>query len=79
VPTPGTPATASASTPGRSAAAITARTPDQAAILAAASFEAMPPLPRPLPLAVTTASSWASTSTISSMRLASASSRGSAV
>ena len=33
----------------RSAAAITARTPDQAAILAAASFDAMPPLPRTVP------------------------------
>ena len=39
------PATASASTPGRSAAAITVRTPDHAAILAAASLDAMPPLP----------------------------------
>ena len=48
-PTPGTPATASASTPSRSAAAMTARTPDQAAILAAATFDAMPPLPRAVP------------------------------
>ena len=39
---PASPATASASTPARSAAAITARTPDHAAILAAASFDAMP-------------------------------------
>ena len=49
VPTPGSPATASTSTPGRPAAAITRRTPDQAAILAAASFDAMPPLPRSEP------------------------------
>ena len=33
----------------RRAAAITARTPDHAAILAAASLDAMPPLPRALP------------------------------
>ena len=34
-----------ASTPGRSPSAMTASTPDQVAILAAASLEAMPPLP----------------------------------
>ena len=77
---PASPATASASTPGRSAAAMTARTPDHAAILAAASFEAMPAAPpracrRRRPRA---SSSW-STSTISSMSEASASRRGSAV
>ncbi len=49
VPTPASPVTASTSTPSRSACAMTARTPDQAAILAAASFDAMPPLPRSLP------------------------------
>ena len=49
MPTPGAPASASRSTPGRSAEAITTRTPDQAAILAAASFDAMPPLPRSVP------------------------------
>ena len=46
VPTPARRRRASGSTPARSAAAITARTPDQAAILAAAIFDAMPPLPR---------------------------------
>ena len=48
-PTPGSPASAAASTPGRAASAITVCTPDQVAILAAASFEAMPPLPTALP------------------------------
>ena len=38
--------TASASTSGRRRSAITARTPDHDAIRAAASFDAMPPLPR---------------------------------
>ena len=52
---------------GGAAPAITARTPDQAAILAAASFEAMPPLPRRLPVPPARASSAWSTSTISSM------------
>ena len=45
VPAPGVPATTSSSTPSREAWAITARTPDHAAILAAASFDAIPPLP----------------------------------
>ena len=55
------------STPRRDAAAITVRTPDQAAILAAASFDAMPPLPRAEPAPPASASSAWSTSTISSM------------
>ena len=63
-------------TSGASAAAITARTPDQAAIFAAASLVAMPPLPRSVPRPPATASSAASTSTISSMSDASASRRG---
>ena len=66
-------------TPGASAAAMTARTPDHAAILAAASLLAMPPLPRAVPAPPATASSAASTSTISSISDASASRRGSAV
>ena len=49
MPTPGSPLIASASTPDRFAPAMTARTPDHAAILAAAIFEAMPPLPRAVP------------------------------
>ena len=49
VPT-ASPATAPAMTPSRRASAMTARTPDQAAILAAVTLEAMPPLPRPLPV-----------------------------
>ena len=64
---PARPATAAASTPGRSAAAITARTPDHAAIRAAASFDAMPPLPRSDAGPPAAASSAWSTSTISSM------------
>ena len=47
--------------------AITARTPDHAAILAAASLLAIPPLPRAVPAPPATASSAASTSTISSI------------
>ena len=58
---------------------MTARTPDHAAILAAASFDAMPPLPRAVPVPPASASSEWSTSTISSMSDADASSRGSAV
>ena len=49
VPTPETPRTASCRTPSRSAAAITVRTPDHAAMRAAASFDAIPPLPRAEP------------------------------
>ena len=60
----------------RRPAAITARTPDHAAILAAASLLAMPPLPRSVPAPPATASSAASTSTISSISDASASRRG---
>ena len=44
------PAIASVTTSGASAAAITARTPDHAAIFAAASLVAMPPLPRSVPV-----------------------------
>ena len=58
---------------------MTARTPDQAAILAAASLEAIPPLPRSVPVPPATASRAASTSAISSMRVAASSIRGSAV
>src|SRR5439155_5583301 len=79
VPTLGSPAIASASTPGRSAAAITARTPDQAAISTAASFEALPPLPRDVPRPPARRSSSWSTSRISSIREASLLSLGSAV
>ena len=61
---------------GRSAAAITVRTPDQAAILAAATFDDMPPLPRALPADPALDSSAWSNSTISSMSEASASMRG---
>ena len=46
---------------------MTVRTPDQAAILAAANFEAMPPLPRTDPAPPASASSCWSTSTISSI------------
>ena len=73
VPTPPT------STPSRPAWAMTARTPDQAAIFAAASFDAMPPLPRSVPTPPAIASSVWSISTISSMSDASASKRGAAV
>ena len=55
------------------------RTPDHAAIFAAASLLAMPPLPRSVPAPPATVSSAASTSTISSMSDASSSCRGSAV
>ena len=61
------------------AAAMTARTPDHAAIFAAASLLAIPPLPRTVPAPPATFSSASSTSTISSMSDASASWRGSAV
>ncbi len=67
VPTPATPATASASTCSRAALAITVRTPDHAAILAAAILVDMPPLPRADPAPPATASSSWSTSTISSI------------
>ena len=49
VPTPATPLQESTITPVRPASAITVRTPDQLAILAAANLEAMPPLPRTEP------------------------------
>ena len=57
----------SASTPGRAASAITASTPDHTAILAAASFEPMPPLPTWLPGPPAMRSSSRSISTTSSM------------
>ena len=80
VPTPGTPVDRAPRARRRgAAAAITVRTPDQAAILAAASFEAMPPLPRTDPAPPARASSSWSTSTISSISDADESSRGSAV
>ena len=79
VPTPVPPDTASTSTFSRSAWAITARTPDHAAILAAASLEAMPPLPRSLPTPPAMRSRVWSTSTISSMSDAWESERGSPV
>ena len=68
-----------ASTPGRAASAITASTPDHTAILAAASFEPMPPLPtaEPGPPAIRS-SSW-SISTTSSMREPASVRRGSSV
>ena len=75
VPTPGVPATASASTSGRVEGAITVRTPDQAAILAAATFEAMPPLPRRAAPPASASMAW-STSTISSISDADGSSAG---
>ena len=67
-------------TPGRSAAAMTARTPDHEAIRAAASFDAMPPLPRaePVPPAIDAERSGRRPAT-SSISEASASRRGSAV
>ncbi len=79
VPTPATPATASASTPGRSAAAITVRTPDQVAILAAASLEVIPPVPRFEPEPPANASISRSTWAMSSISDADESNRGSAV
>ena len=78
VPT-GSSAIAPASTAARAALAMTVRTPDHDAIRAASSFDAMPPLPRPLPpLPARIASSGSSLRT----RLtswASAATRGSAV
>ena len=58
VPTPATPSTASRTTSGREPSAMTARTPDHEAILAAASFEAIPPLPRSVPAPPASASTW---------------------
>ena len=79
VPTPDSPATAAASTPGRAASAMTVSTPDQVAILAAATLEAMPPLPTALPGPPAICSRWWSISATSSIREASATKRGSAV
>ena len=79
VPTPGTLETAAWTTPGREASAITTPTPDQVAIFAAASFEAMPPLPVTPPGPPATRSSSWSISTTSSMSEASEPSRGSAL
>ncbi len=58
---------------------MTVRTPDHAAIFAAATFVAMPPLPRFEPVPPASCSSSWSISTISSINEASASRRGSAV
>ena len=58
---------------------MTVSTPDHVAIFAAASFEAMPPLPMVLPGPPAMTSSWWSISTTSSISDASANSRGSAV
>ena len=79
MPTPSAPDRASASTPSRRALAITVFTPDQEAIRAAVSLEAMPPLPRCVPAPPTRSSSRESISVISDMSEASASVRGSAV
>ena len=70
---------ASSSTPGRSAAAMTARTPDHDAMRAAATFDAMPPLPRCEPAPPICSSKARSMPTTSSMSDAFASRRGSAV
>ena len=67
------------STPARAADAITVRTPDHAAIFAAATFDAIPPLPRADPAPPASASRAWSTSTISSISDAEGSRRGSAV
>ena len=76
---PASPATTAPRTPGRLPSAMTTSTPDQVAILAAASFDAMPPLPTSLPGPPATASSRWSISTTSSMSEASSACRGSAV
>jgi len=76
VPTPGSRATAAWTTPGREASAITTATPDHVAILAAASLDTIPPLPRAPPGPAICSSSW-SISVTSSMSDASAARRGS--
>ncbi len=63
----------------RLAAAICTRTPDQEAILAAASLDAIPPLPRRVPRPPAMRSSSWSTSTISSINEPDESNRGSAL
>ena len=68
VPTPGADPGTAASTPGREASAMTASTPDHTAILAAASFEPIPPLPTAVPGPPAMRSSSWSISTTSSMR-----------
>ncbi|CAB4802082.1 unannotated protein [freshwater metagenome] len=73
------PLSAEAITPGVDVAAMTVRTPDQDAIFAAPNLLAIPPLPLFDPAPPATASNSASTETISSIREASASRRGSAV
>ena len=73
------PSIAPSTTASVRAPAITARTPDQAAIFAAANLDAIPPLPHTLPEPPATASSASSTSMISSISEASVLSRGSAV
>ena len=78
VPTPGAPGHGVGEHLLPRAAAMTVRTPDQAAILAAAILEAMPPLPPVLPGPPASDSRAWSTSTISSMSDADGSRRGSA-
>jgi len=78
VPT-ASPATARAMTSGASARAITARTPDQAAMRAADNFEAMPPLPRLEPVSPADTDINGSPGRTSATRRASGSRRGSAV
>ena len=79
VPTPGLPATASASTSGRRAEAMTTWEPDHTAIFAAASFEDMPPRLVQLAAPPARSSSSRSISVTSSIKVASASCRGSAL
>lgn len=73
------PSTASTSTFGREALAITARTPAHDAIRAADSLLAMPPLPLLLPVAVADTDSSGSSAATTSTSCADGSVRGSAV
>ena len=77
VPT-ASPRTASTSTLGRDACAMTARTPAHDAMRAADSFDAMPPLPRLLPDAVASTDSSGSSAATTSTSRAEGSVRGSA-
>ena len=79
MPTPGTDPVTAASTPGREASAMTASTPDHTAILAAASFEPIPPLPTAVPGPPAMRSSSWSISTTSSMSEPASVRRGSSV
>ncbi|CAB4836406.1 unannotated protein [freshwater metagenome] len=74
-----TPFTASTSTFGRDALAMIARTPDQEAIRAADSLDAIPPLPRLLPDSVAATESNGSSAATTSISSADGSVRGSAV